>query len=245
MAMRPWRRELGRRLRRGPPPRRRPQKDMCWRERPQAGIPPAMLTVAVAVLLAWGIVGLLETRLRPIVSASAQAQTQNIITAALEQAIVKDLGERNASYSDFISIQRDRTGTITSLTTNMAAMNLLRAQLISDILTALSDIDISVIQIPLGSLVNSELVWARGPTLRARAMSVGTVDAEFESEFSSAGVNQTMHQIWMSLSVPIMVILPGGNVEVPVNTRLCVAETVIVGQVPDTYLQFSMPPASG
>ena len=68
-------------------------------------------------------------------------------------------------------------------------------------------------------------------------MTVGTVRAEFDSQFTSAGVNQTLHRIWMEVTVPMTLLLPGGRVEVTVETRLCVAETVIIGQVPDTYLQ--------
>ena len=67
-------------------------------------------------------------------------------------------------------------------------------------------------------------------------MSVGTVQAEFESEFSEAGVNQTRHRIWLHLSIPATVLLAGSAIEVPLDTELCVAETVIVGQVPNTYL---------
>ena len=95
----------------------------------------------------------------------------------------------------------------------------------------------STIEIPLGSLLDSDLVWARGPVIRARAMSVGTISAEFYSDFSSAGVNQTLYRIWLEISVPLTVILPGGGVQVPLESRLCISETVIVGSVPSTYLQ--------
>ena len=104
---------------------------------------------------------------------------------------------------------------------------------------ALDGVDVSDIQVPLGSLFDLEPLWAKGPTLRARAMTVGTVRAEFDSQFTSAGVNQTLHRIWMEVVVPMTLLLPGGEVEVSVNTRLCVAETVIVGRVPDTYLQLA------
>lgn len=97
--------------------------------------------------------------------------------------------------------------------------------------------DVSEIQVPLGSLFDLEPLWAKGPAIRARAMTVGTVRAEFDSQLTSAGVNQTLHRIWMEVDVPMTLLLPGGEVEVSVDTRLCVAETVIVGKVPDTYLQ--------
>ena len=105
------------------------------------------------------------------------------------------------------------------------------------ILEALGEVDVSDIQVPLGSLFDLEPLWAKGPSLKAKAMTVGTVRAEFDSQLASAGVNQTLHRIWMEVDVPMTLLLPGGAVEVTVSTRLCVAETVIVGKVPDTYLQ--------
>ena len=119
----------------------------------------------------------------------------------------------------------------------LARMNLLRSELTAAILEALEEADVSDIQVPLGSLFDLEPLWAKGPALKARAMTVGTVRAEFDSQLTSAGVNQTLHRIGMEVTVPMTLLLPGGEVEVPLDTRLWVAETVIVGQVPDTYLQ--------
>ena len=84
--------------------------------------------------------------------------------------------------------------------------------------------------------MDSELLWGRGPTIKVRSFTVGSVTAEFESEFSTAGVNQTLHKIWLSVCVPTTILLPGQQIEVAVETKLCVAETVIVGKVP-SYVQ--------
>ena len=190
-----------------------------------------LLTALVALALAAGIVGWLQHQLRPLVEAAARAQAANALTAVIDRAIAADL-----DYGDFVTIQRDASGAITAMTTDMAALNQLRAQLVAQILSALEGVDASEIRIPLGSLVDSELVWARGPELRVRALRVGTVSAEFRSDFSQAGVNQTLHRIELEVAVPVTLILPGGQTELTVETGLRVAETVIVGAVPDTYL---------
>ena len=231
MAMAPWRREVIRRMRQ-PWSRRRP----VWTENRQS-IPPAFLTLAVALAVAAAVITLLEAKLRPVVAEIAAAQAQNSMTAVVENAVTAGLVSRQVSYSDFVVVQRDDGGAITALTTDMARMNLLRAELIAAILEALEEVDVSDIQVPLGSLFDLEPLWAKGPALKARAITVGTVRAEFDSQLTSAGVNQTLHRIWMEVAVPMTLLLPGGEVEVPLDTRLCVAETVIVGQVPDTYLQ--------
>ena len=227
--MRPWRRELERKLRRGPARRARPAV--------RRQVHPLLLTLMAALLLAAAVIGLLQAKLRPLVAEAARTQAQNTITAVLEHAVVEGLARREVGYSDLVTIQRDESGAITALTTDTAALNLLRAELVSEVLQALEGIDVSAIFIPLGSLLDFEPVWARGPSIQVRSMSVGTVTAEFESSFTSAGVNQTLHRIWLDLSVPVTVLLPGEKLEVPVHTRLCAAETVIVGEVPQAYFQ--------
>lgn len=231
--MRPWRRELVRYLRR-PASRRRP----VWTgPGPGVTIPPVLLTLAVALVVASSAIALLEAKLRPVVAEVAAAQARNTMTAVVESAVAADLSARQVSYSDFVAIQRDEGGAITALTTDMANMNLLRAELTAAILEALEGVDVSDVQVPLGSLFGLEPLWAKGPSIKIRSMTVGTVRTEFDSRLTSAGVNQTLHRIWMDVGVPMTLLLPGGEVEVTLDTRLCVAETVIVGQVPDTYLQ--------
>ena len=199
---------------------------------------PVWITLVVAVLIVFGTVALVEWKLRPIVTRLAEAQIQNTMTAVVETAVTRELSQRQVGYSDLISIQRDADGTITALTTDMTRINLLRAELLSAVLAALEEVDVSTIRVPLGSLFGGELLWARGAAIHAQSMAVGTASAEFDSELTSAGVNQTLHRIWMDLSLPMQVLLPGGEICVEVQTQLCVAETVIVGQVPQTYLQF-------
>lgn len=231
--MGPWRREFVRSMRR-PIRRRRP----VWTgSGPAPRIPPVLLTLGVALVVAASVIALLENKLRPVVAEIAAAQAQNTMTAVVENAVTADLAARQVSYADFVTIQRDEGGAITALTTDMARMNLLRSELTAAVLEALEGVDVSDVQVPLGSLFDLEPLWAKGPALKAKAMTVGTVRAEFDSQFTSAGVNQTLHRIWLEVDVPMTLLLPGGEVEASLHTRLCVAETVIVGKVPDTYLQ--------
>lgn len=231
--MYPWRRGLMRRFRK-PVNRRRPM----WAGN-SLSVHPIILTLAVAFFVAVSVIALLEAKLRPVVAELAAAQAQNFMTEVVEDAITSGLSAQQVDYNDFVSIQRAEGGSITALTTNVVRMNLLRVKLTGDILEALEEVDISDIQVPLGSLFDLEPMWAKGPSLKTRAITIGTVRAEFDSQLTSAGVNQTLHRIWMEVSVPMTLLLPGGKVETALHTRLCVAETVIVGQVPDTYLQLN------
>lgn len=201
-------------------------------------IPGWALTIAVGLLLAAGCVSLLELRLRPMVITLAQAQAQNLVTSVVEQAFSREMNAQPDAYRQLVDIQRDETGAITALSADMPVLNQLRTTLTADVLQALQSADVSQIQVPLGSLVDLDLLWGLGPTVKVYSMTVGTVEGEFKSEFSSAGVNQTVHRIILTLKVPLTLMLPGGAAETVCETQLCVAETVIVGQVPESYLQW-------
>lgn len=232
MPVAPWRRELCRSW------KKRASRRMHRREeRGRGRFPAALVTLFVAVALAFGGIRALEARLRPVLEDTARTQVVNQMTGVLEHAAQEVLSQQPSENTSLVTIERDADGAITALTTDTSKLNSLRTQIVTQVLQALESVDVSTIQIPLGSLLDSELIWARGPAIQARAMTVGTISAEFESDFTAAGVNQTLHRIWLELSVPLTVMLPGSEVQAELNSRLCVAETVIVGNVPSTYLQ--------
>ena len=222
MSAGPWRLKLERRLRRGLP---------LW-----------VLTWLVAAAVMCAAVRLTESALRPVLAAAARYQVRSQVTAAVEQWAARDLQERGVDYSDFVTITRNEAGEFTALSADMARLNLLRAELSAHLLERLEDGQLEL-TVPVGSLLPIEPTWARGPELHLRALALGTASAEFESEFTSAGINQTRHRLWLELSVPVTVLLPGGGEELTVDSRLCVAETVIVGQVPQTWFQTGGLPA--
>ena len=224
MSAGPWRLKLERRLRRGLP---------TW-----------VLTWLVAAGVMLCAVRVTERALRPMLAAAARYQVRSQVTAAVEQWAARDLQERGVDYSDFVTITRNEAGEITALSADMARLNLLRAELSAHLLERLEDSQLEL-TVPVGSLLPFEPTWARGPELHLRALALGTASAEFESEFTSAGINQTRHRLWLELSVPVTVLLPGGGEELTVDSRLCVAETVIVGQVPQTWFQTGGLPAAG
>ena len=197
---------------------------------------PFFLMIVVSLLFSGAVIGTFENRLRPVLVTAAQMQTRNAVISIAEDAILSELDRLGFEYADLVRVERGADGGITAITTDMAAMNRLRSTVLEAVLKRVSEIDEKAISIPLGSLIDSELVWGRGPDVRIKSFTIGTVSAEFRSDFTSAGVNQTLHKIWLDLSIPTTVLLPGTRLDVGVDTMLCVAETVIVGNVP-SYIQ--------
>ena len=129
-------------------------------------------------------------------------------------------------------------GRVSALTSNLGQANLLRAQMLSLVLEAVSELSSEDFSIPMGNLTDIDLFSGRGPDVTVDVLSTGTAKADFAHEFVDAGVNQTLHRILLELEVEVQILLPGETIELPVSTRVCIAETVIVGQVPDTYLEW-------
>ena len=100
------------------------------------------------------------------------------------------------------------------------------------------------LSIPVGTLTGSALLAGRGPRISVRMESVGSSSARFENRFTSAGINQTNHRIVLEVNVSVSILLPGFTTATQVANEVTVAETVIVGAVPDTYPYFGTDAAS-
>ena len=208
---------------------------MRWHKNIDFRIFGSILPVFTGIALAVLFISQLNARLRPILFELAVSQTSNCITAAIDSAV----SEQAISYNDLISLERSASGDIVALTSNMSHANILRAQLLETSLEALKGLETMEFSVPLGTIYDWDLLSGRGPDVGVRVLYTGTASAEFENSFSSAGINQTRHQIVFRVKADISVLLPGRQEKTTVDTKVCVAETVIVGKVPETYLQLT------
>ena len=195
------------------------------------------LTLIGIVLLALLI--LLLAHLRPVLTSMASARVSNsvnrIVAAAVEEAIQR--GDIN--YEAFVTFEKDATGRVTALRSNVAEVNRMQSAISEEILRRLSEVSTSELRIPIGTLTGSALLSGRGPYITVRMQAVGSASAVFRNEFSAAGINQTRHQILLEVDVYMSILLPGIRTSATVANEIAVAETVIVGSVPESYTYFS------
>ena len=195
------------------------------------------MTLIGIVLLALLI--LLLAHLRPVLTSMASARVSNsvnrIVAAAVEEAIQR--GDIN--YEAFVTFEKDATGRVTALRSNVAEVNRMQSAISEEILHRLSEVSTSELRIPIGTLTGSALLSGRGPYITVRMQAVGSASAVFRNEFSAAGINQTRHQILLEVDVYMSILLPGIRTSTTVANEIAVAETVIVGSVPESYTYFS------
>ncbi len=178
----------------------------------------------------------LNSRLLPVLEAKASSQAANLITQAINIAVDNCLQENDMSYGDFVTIATDSAGKVTALTSNTAANSRFKRQVVEAVIRQLNGLDSDALGVPLGTLTGQPMLSGAGPCVRVRVDSVGEVTADYTNSFTSAGVNQTLHQICLDITATVRLFLPGNIIPVSVSNSVCVAETIIVGETPDTYL---------
>ena len=182
------------------------------------------------------------TQMRPLLTSLATTRVSNTVNRIVSEAVDEAIESGNISYSDLITFEKDKDGRITAIYSNMAAFNRLQSKILDIILARIDQVSARELSIPLGSLTGSVLLAGRGPRISVRMESVGSSSARFENEFTSAGINQTKHQNVLNIDVAVSILLPGFSAATTVSNAVTVAETVIVGSVPDTYTYFSSTP---
>lgn len=192
----------------------------------------ALIICVVAVLLI-----LFRRRYNEPIRTLAQTQITNATSDLINDAIDQQIEAGDIHYDRIVFFEKDLNGRITALKTNMSEVNRLKTSTLNLINDEILALDTSDIGIPMGSLFISELFSGRGPVIPVEIISIRNSDAFFTSNFTQAGINQTLHQLSMSVLVDVSVLVLGETASFTVTSEVVVAETIIVGDVPDTFFQ--------
>ncbi len=192
---------------------------------------------AVLALLAVAVLLVLRTKYRKALTELAQTQVKNVTSDLINDAVDREIAEGTIQYDRLVYFEKDLEGRITALKTNMGEINRLKTETLALINQEILDMDSSALGVPIGSLVLPEVFAGRGFSIPIEILTIRNSDASFSSCFSQAGINQTLQQMKMDVFVDVTVLILGSTESFTVTSQVVVAETVIVGQVPNTYLQ--------
>ncbi len=174
---------------------------------------------------------------RDVIRELAETQVKNTTSDLTNDAIAKQIADGVVQYDRIVYFEKDLDGRITALKTNIGEVNRLKTDILNIINDEILALDNSDIGIPIGSLFLPELFSGKGPAIPVHILSIRNSDADFVSHFSQAGINQTLHQVTMEVSIDVSVLVLGQTTSFTMESQVVVAETVIVGQVPNTFLQ--------
>ena len=178
--------------------------------------------------------------LRTISTEIAVSDARDAVSMHINNAISQLMNEGTYTAESFISFEKGTDGEVRAISCNMPQINALSAEILKRVLGS-ADNYTATIRIPLGNLSGVSLLMGRGPTIPVRIVTLTSSRVGFKNSLSGAGINQTRHQITLEVKVDIDILIPWGSRSTQVVTELLIADTVIVGQVPDTYFEIQSP----
>lgn len=190
-----------------------------------------LLAVVLAVLFV-----MFRNQYRDVIRELAESRVKSSTSTMANDAIAKQIADGVIQYDRIVYFEKDLDGRITALKTNIGEINRLKTDILNIINNEIMALDSSDIGIPLGDVFLPEFLSGKGPSIPVNILAVRNSDASFSSNFSQAGINQTLHQLTMKVSVDVSVLVLGQTSSFTVSSDVVVAETIIVGAVPNTFL---------
>jgi len=178
----------------------------------------------------------IDFNMKPVIMSIAESRARILGVQAINNAAYEIISEYSPlSYSALIDILQDAEGRVAMLQANTMRMNEIGTQTALRAQEKLDELTYANVRIPLGAATGSKMLAGRGPSITVTLVPIGAVSTEFKSEFTSAGINQTRHRIYIVLKATVRVVIPTASTAAEVSTQVQIAESIIVGQVPSTF----------
>ena len=165
----------------------------------------------------------------------AVSDASDIVTVRINNAISEIMKNNDYGGDYFVTFEKNSSGEVSAISSNMARINALSAQILDNVVGATEDHSLTV-EIPIGNLSGVSLLMGRGPKIPVQIIVLTSSRVEFNNNIVTAGINQTKHQINLEVIVDIDILVPWETVNSQVVTEILIADTIVVGKVPDTYL---------
>lgn len=193
------------------------------------------LLLTLAALLVFFLV---QQNLTPVILSMAQARSVSLATQALNDA-VSDAMDEGFTYADLMDVVLNNAGNVSLVKANAMQMNRLANSVIDKAQHRLDQIESQQLKIPLGAALGVSLLEGSGPLIPVRIVPVGSVNTEFSTEFESSGINQTRHKIFLRASASVQIVIPTDAQVASVTVDVLVAESIIVGEVPNSFVGYN------
>ena len=189
-------------------------------------------SILIVLIIAFVVSNTIIEAVEPVIDAQCINIAKSIATKISNEQATAVMA--NYSYEDLVNISKDEYGNVKMISENMITIN----EIISDIPILIQEElekeDNSKFHIKLGSFTGTKLLAGRGPNVEIKMSSVGSVETDLKSEFSEAGINQTLHRIYLEVRCNVTILTPFDNIEEQIINQVLLAEGVIVGNIPST-----------
>lgn len=198
------------------------------------------LLITIIALFAMTIFWLIEIHLKPTILTIAEARATFIATQAVNK-VINEKVSNTIDPQNLVHVKFDSKGKVVLIQPNTMEFNKLAADTTIKVQDGLRSIAEEKIYIPIGQVIGSQLLASYGPKITVTVLPIGTVQVTVVDKFEQAGINQTRHMVYLVATTQVRIVVPLVSKSVEVQTQVPVAEYVIVGEVPNTYVQFPFP----
>ena len=178
-------------------------------------------------------------RYTPYVREAARVRVTNAASDWLVDAINAELRSGRIDFSHMTYLEKDVNGNITAVRTNTAEMNCLKSEIMELLGAEMPELDAQELGVPIGSILLPDYFAGQGVCLPVRVVALSSSDASFSTTFESAGINQSIQRVVLNVRITLTVLSPAGTQEIDVDSDVIVAETIVVGTVPNSYVNLT------
>lgn len=182
-------------------------------------------------LMAW-----LDHAIRPALFAIGATRAKVLVIQAVNAAVSAEVVD-SINYRDLVQLMTDTTGRVCYMQADVIKINAMAAEAQDVVLAELAKIDGQRITIPLGTVLGSVLFANAGPRLSVTIHPLGSATVEVEEDFRDVGINQVKHTLYITIAAEVRIVIPFAGEPVSVVTKAPVADVIIVGGVPSTYVE--------
>jgi sporulation protein YunB len=181
----------------------------------------------------------LDRIITPTVIAVANAEMRSKSMEIINTAILEEYSKQ-FKYEDVINVEKDREGNITLLKADTLKMNKIANDVALNSQKELKKLGSQGIKVPIGYIFQNNILASIGPRVAVNMEPIGYIETRYQSEFESAGINQTRHKIYVQVYAKLKIIIPMKNDDIEVKSEVPIAETIIIGKVPDTSINLDL-----
>lgn len=186
-------------------------------------------------MIVLGLLVLVDLSFRPMVESINAYECHELVAKIINDAVLAEIEREGAQYSTLVNLTANADGEIVSVESNVMNINRLKTEVAERVEREIERISAVNIEIPIGTLLGIQFLHGKGFNVGMTVAPTGYATTSIISEFSEAGINQTLHRIIIEINADVDALIPGFSTRVPVSTSIIAAETVIVGRVPEAY----------
>ncbi len=173
--------------------------------------------------------------LRNLSTKMAVSDAIDIVTKTVNDSINEVIGNGVYGFDYFVSLEKDESGDVAAISSDMAHINTLSTEILNSVIASTENGTLQI-NIPAGNLSGLNLLMGRGPDVVIDIIMLTSSRVDFRNEIVACGINQAKYQLILEVTIDIDILVPWGTESASTVTEVIVADTVIIGKVPQTYL---------